>query len=127
MYDYLLKKGYDELEVNQTIQQLLELHFLNDDEFARTFTQSRQRKGKSKRTISFELKLKGIGKEQADEILEGAKGDFKTAFEFIHKRLSQFERLEPEERQKKIINRLRLRGYDWDTISKVLKKLDAKM
>lgn len=123
MHDYLAKKQYPEDEINETIKKLLKLHFLNDEEFARTFTELRQRKGKSKRTISFELKLKGIDRDHAEEVLNEAKDDYKTALSFIEKRIGQFEKLEPEERKKKIINRLRMRGYNWDTISKVLKKL----
>lgn len=125
MHDYLVKKQYSEEEVNETIRQLLELKFLNDDDFARTFTENRQRKGKSKKIISFELGLKGISKETTTDILEYAKNDYKTALEYLTKRLKQFERYGPEERQKKIIGRLRSRGYDWDTISKVLKKLES--
>jgi SOS response regulatory protein OraA/RecX len=69
------------------------------------------------------LKLKGIGKEQSEETLQDAKSDFKTAMEYLQKRLHQFDRYNPEERQKKIISKLRSRGYDWDIISKVLKKI----
>lgn len=123
MHDYLVKKQYLEDEVNATIKQLIELKFLNDDDFARTFIENRQRKGKSKQSIQFELKLKGINKEQSEEVLEDAKSDLKTALLYIEKRLRQFERYKPEERQKKIISRLRSRGYNWDIISEVLKKL----
>lgn len=123
MHDYLVKKQYPEDEVNATIKQLIELKFLNDDDFARQFTESRQKKGKSKRSIEFELKMKGINKEQSGEILEDAKSDIKTAMLYIEKRLHQFDRFDKETRQKKIISRLRSRGYNWDIISEVLKKL----
>lgn len=123
MHDYLAKKHYDEDEINSTLKQLIDLKFLNDDDFARQFTESRQRKGKSKRSIEFELKLKGINKEQSEGILEDAKSDLKTAMLYIEKRLHQFDRFTPEERQKKIINRLRSRGYNWDIISEILKKI----
>lgn len=124
MYDYLVKKKYNEEEINETLKQLVELHFLNDDDFARLFAESRQRKGKSKRLISYELKQKGIGKEQAEKTLETAASDLKTALEYIQKRTRQFERYDTEERNKKIISRLVSRGYGWDLISKVLKKIN---
>jgi regulatory protein len=124
MTDYLTKKDYDEDDIKKTIDKLLELNFLNDDTFSKSFVVSRQLMGKSKRTIEFELKLKGVEKEKTEEILEDAKSDFKTAFEYILKRLHQFERYDAEEKQKKIISRLRSRGFSWDTISKVLKKLN---
>lgn len=124
MYDYLIKKKYSEEEVTQTLQQLVELHFLDDEDFARLFAESRQRKGKSKRLISYELKQKGIAKEQAEKTLETADSDFKTALSYIQKRIRQFERMEPEEKIRKITSRLAARGYNWDTISKVLKKIN---
>lgn len=126
IHDYLVKKQYEEEDINEAIKKLLELKFLNDDNYARSFTESRQRKGKSKRSIEFELKVKGISKDTSEDVMEFAKSDFKTAFEFISKRIKQFDRFEPEEKQKKIISRLRSRGYDWDIISKVLKKLSLK-
>ncbi len=123
MHDYLVKKEYQEEDINEAIKQLIELKFLNDDDFARLFTENRQRKGKSKKAIEFELKMKGIGKDISQDVMEFAKNDYKTAMEYISKRLKQFDRFDPEEKQKKIISRLRSRGFDWDTISKVLKKI----
>jgi len=124
MHDYLARKEYEEEDIVDTLKQLVELKFLNDNDFARLFTENRQRKGKSKKSIEFELKMKGIHKNQSEEILEDANSDFKTAMEYISKHSRAFERYDPEEKQKKIISRLRSRGFDWDTISKVLKKLE---
>ena len=123
MRDYLVKKEYQEEDIDEAIKQLIGLKFLNDDDFARQFIESKQKKGKSKKAIEFELKMKGIRKETSQDVMEFAKNDYKTAMEYISKRLKQFDRYEPEEKQKKIISRLRSRGFDWDTISKVLKKL----
>ena len=123
IHDYLVKKQYEARDIEEAIKKLSELKFLNDDNFARQFTENRQRKGKSKKASEFELKLKGISKDQSEDVLEYAKSDLKTALEYMIKRLKQFDRFEPEIRQKRIISRLRSRGYDWDTISKVLKKI----
>lgn len=123
MNDYLVKKGYSQTEVNETIQKLLKLKFLNDEDFARTFTESRQRKGKSKRNIAFELKLKGVSKDKAEEVLGTTQDDEKTAMDYILKRIKQFEHYSSEDKQKKIITRLRMRGYNWDIISHVLKEV----
>lgn len=123
IHDYLVKKKYEEEDINEAIKRLIELKFLNDDDFARSFIESKQKKGKSKKLIQFELKLKGISKDTTEDVMEFAKSDYKTALEFITKRINQYARYEGEEKQKKIISRLRSRGYDWDTISKVLKKL----
>jgi regulatory protein len=121
--DYLRKKEYSEENISDALKRLIELKFINDDNFARGFTENRQRKGKSKKAIEFELKLKGITKDITQDVLHYSQSDYKTAMEYITKRLHQFDRYEPEDRQKKIIGRLRTRGYDWETISKVLRKI----
>lgn len=121
--DYLIRKQYSSREIKDAIKRLIELKFLNDDDFARNFTENKQRKGKSKRMISFELKLKGVNEEVSEDVLEYSKSDYKTALEYILKRLRQFDRFSQEEKQKKIITRLRSRGFDWETISKVLKRI----
>lgn len=124
MYDYLKKKEYAEDEIQQTLEKLKEYSFINDEEFAQQFALNRQRKGKSKMLISMELKQKGISREGTEKVLEEIKSDFDSAFEYIQKRLRQFERYSIDERKKKITGRLKMRGYSWDVISKVLKKIE---
>lgn len=123
VHDYLLSKQYSEKDINDSIKRLIELKFLNDDDFARNFTENRQRKGKSKKAIEFELKLKGVNKEITHDVLKYSKSDYKTAVEYIQKRIRQFERFDSATKEKKIISRLRSRGFSWETISNVLKDL----
>jgi len=124
VYDYLVKKAYSEEEIHTTLKQLQDLHFLNDNEFAQSYAKSRQAKGKSKRTILYELKQKGIDREKTEQILETLKDDLQNATEYIEKYAKQLARFSDEEREKKIINRLRLRGYNWDVISKIIKRVE---
>lgn len=123
IHDYLAKKQYEEEDINEVIKKLIELKFLNDDNFAKSFIEKSQRKGKSRQAIAYELRLKGIDKDQSEIVFDDSKDDLTTALEYISKRLKQFDRFTPEKRQNKIISRLRSRGYDWEIISKVLKKL----
>lgn len=121
VYDYLVKKGYEETEINEALKRLLELKFLDDKEFTNYYVKSRQQRGKSKRLISFELSKKGISKEKAEKTLEEAEDDLKTALKYLEKRLHQFDRLDEEKRKRRIISRLTSRGFNWNIISKVLK------
>lgn len=120
---YLLQKEYSPEDTESTINQLLELKFLNDEDFAQTFTESRQRKGKSKKLISMELHMKGVSKEVAEDTLEYASDDYKTALQYIQKRLHQFDRFEDEERERKIATRLQSRGFNWDIIQRIIKEI----
>lgn len=123
IHKYLAKKQYSPDDIEQALKRLIELKFLNDEDFARGFTELKQRQGKSKKAIEFELKLKGINKETTDDILEYSNSDYKTALLYIEKRMRQFERFDQKTKQRKIISRLRSRGFNWETVSRVLKKL----
>src|SRR3989344_3177006 len=116
IYDYLIKKGFSETEINEAIEKLIEYKFLDDTNFSEIFIRDRQLKGRSKRMISYELKQKGINRDTAEKTLESAKDDLKTAKEYIEKRMHQFNRLDPEKRKQRIIGRLQSRGYNWDVI-----------
>ena len=123
IYDYLIKKGFSETEINEAIEKLIEYKFLDDTNFSEIFIRDRQLKGRSKRMISYELKQKGINRDTAEKTLESAKDDLKTAKEYIEKRMHQFNRLDPEKRKQRIIGRLQSRGYNWDVIKEVLQKI----
>jgi len=126
MHEYLRKKQYSEEDIQDTIDKLLKLKFLNDDNFARSFIESKQRAGKSKKLIEFELKTKGITRNISEDVLDHSPDDFKTALQYMEKRIHQFDRFDSQTRQKKIISRLRSRGFDWEVISKVLKQLQQE-
>jgi len=122
MNDYLEKNNFSEKEINETVEKLLDYKFIDDDKFSEMFIRDRQLKGRSRRMISYELKRKGVNKEVVEQTLDRAQEDFKTAKEYIEKRIHQFNRLDPDKRKQRIIGRLQSRGYNWDTINKVLKK-----
>lgn len=122
VFDYLLKKGYDNKEINEAIEKLMEYKFIDDRNFSEVFVRDRQIKGRSKRMIGYELKQKGVNKDLTESTLENAQDDLKTAQEYIEKRLQQFQRLDPEKRKQRIVGRLQSRGYSWDVIKKVLDK-----
>lgn len=124
IFEYLKKKEYTQDQIQETLKKLKDLAFINDEDFAQQWAASRQRKGKSKMLISMELSQKGINRDETEKILEDLKPDTDAAFDYIQKRLRQFERFSPEDRNKKITSRLRMRGYNWDVISEVLKKIE---
>ena len=67
--NFLIKKDFNPNIIPAVIKRLRDLNFLNDEEYARSFTRTRQEyKGKSKYFIKYELKQKGIEKKVIDEI-----------------------------------------------------------
>src|SRR3990170_1905376 len=73
VYDYLLRKNFVEDTINSVLKKLIDLKFLNDEEFARQWIESRQKhKGKSKFVLKQELRMKGIDSGMIDHTLKEA-------------------------------------------------------
>lgn len=121
--DYLIKKGFVDKTINEVINRLLELKFLNDEEFGAQWIESRQKhKGKSKFVLKTELKLKGLPNELIEKLLEQTQSDFETAKDFFERKKNRLSHLSKEEFEKKIIGMLQRKGFSWNIIRAVLKK-----
>lgn len=107
MRDYLKKK--EVLQIDETIEKLKELDFINDQKFIQEFVDSRSKnKPKGKKALIIELKRKGIKvndldineDELAKEVLDKKKNikDKASAQRFLYSR-----------------------GFSWNTIERALK------
>lgn len=130
--DYLMRKKVAEETVDQIIAKLKEQRFLNDEEFARMWIESRNRsKPRSKRLLTLELKQKGI----SDEIIEsqlgqvfdgqagqklGGKDDVFLAKKVIMRKVNKYKNLPKQEIYKKLGGMLARRGFDWETIKEAI-------
>lgn len=140
--DYLIKKssfakaseGQEKQEIekliNSIINKLKEQKFLDDKEFAMWWIEQRSKiKPKSHRIIKFELKQKGITKELIEELLEeteGLKTDFEKALELGKRKMRRFKNLERQKIYEKMGRFLASKGFDWDTVKKVIDQLLAE-
>lgn len=121
--DYLIKKGFTDKTIDEAINRLLELKFLNDEEFGAQWIESRQKhKGKSKFVLKTELKLKGLSDELIQKLLEQTQSDLETAKVFFERKKGKLTHLSKEEFEKKITGILQRKGFSWNIISKLLKE-----
>jgi len=119
--EYLLKKNFEPKTISQTIKKLLELKFLNDEEFGKQWIESRQKyKGKSKYVLKNELQTKGLNKELIEKLLQTAEDDIETAKDFFERKKDKIKHLSKEDFEKKIIGMLQRKGFRWDVVKKVL-------
>lgn len=133
--DYLAKKstygrsavGGKKMDIliDKIIEKLKEQRFLNDEEFARMWVESRIRsKPRAWRLIKIELKQKGI----SDEIIESAtqssevssQSDEEMAKAIVEKKINKYKNLPKQEAYQKLGRILAGKGFDWDTIKKVV-------
>src|SRR3990167_1812215 len=80
VYDYLTRKHFEENSIDFALKKLVDLKFINDEEFAKSWIESRQKyKGKSKLVLKNELRLKGLKDDQIEPLLNAAEDDLETA------------------------------------------------
>ncbi len=72
--DYLIKKGYSEEVVWQTVDKLKEYGYIDDKEYSKRFIESTS-KTQGKRLIEYKLMMKGVRKEDIESAYETAETD----------------------------------------------------
>src|SRR3989304_7877194 len=76
VYEYLVRKNFVEDTINSVLKKLIDLKFLNDEEFAKSWIESRQKyKGRSKFILKNELRLKGLSDDVIKPLLKEAQDD----------------------------------------------------
>ena len=89
LHAHLVKRGCEN-ETAASVLDSLELQgLLNDLEFAKIWTESRQRQKKlSKRTIAQELRTKGVSQDIIDEVIDEVDEDleYQMAFELAERK-----------------------------------------
>lgn len=126
MKDHLLRKKISEDLIDPVIELLKEQDYLNDRKFAQWWIEQRQEfKGKSKLIIKSELFKKGVDRLLIEELLDNNQGDLKTATTIFNKNKYKFDKFIGEDKRNKIANFLRLRGYNWDIIEKILQNEES--
>lgn len=122
VYDYLIRKNFTDETINPVLKRLVDMKFLNDEEFARSWIESRQKyKGKSKYILKNELRMKGVNSETIEPLLAEAIDDLETARIAFEKKKKTLLKLDPEEFKKKMTGFLGRKGFSWSVISKLLK------
>lgn len=125
--DYLAKKEFPQDIIQQTIDRLIDLKFLDDREFGRIWIESRQKhRGKSIFVLRTELRMKGLNNELIEELLNDSQNDLTTAKELFERKKRQLSRHDGDEYKQKSIQFLQRRGYSWNIIKKVLDEKDIE-
>lgn len=117
--EYLRKKNAPVEVIEKIMSSLKEYKFINDEEFARMWIESRNRASpRAERVLKMELKQKGIAKEIIERLTERKEmvSDIESAKILVRKRLVRFKGVEKEEIYKKLGGYLARRGYNWDTV-----------
>lgn len=119
--EYLKKKEFSTHAISLAINKLLELKFLNDEEYGKSFTRTRQvYKGKSRYYVAHELKQKGVAQDVIEAVMNDSQEDLQTAKEFVTRKKRIYGNLEKQEFKEKMMRLLSARGFSFDIIKKAL-------
>lgn len=120
---------YESDAIEWSIERLIDLGVLNDEEYARMVVRSQlSRKPAGRRLLSGKLREKGIEQSIADRVLDEMLED-RDSLEDARKLAQQSarsisDRHDREVRVRRITGRLARRGFDFDVIRRVMDELD---
>lgn len=120
----LIKKGYAGTEINEVLEKLERLNYLNDTEFARLWVKNRvESKPSGSALMRRELKQKGIApdiiKDVLDETLKGY-DEYEAARELVLKKISK-SKTRDDRLLRRLSGYLMRRGFSYEVIQKVLR------
>ncbi len=122
----LKKRGIEEEIAHAVLFRLQEQGVVNDYEFARYWSESRQRTKKvSRRIIISELRGKGISNEVIDWVTSDITEDdeFSNAMKFAERKVVALRRLENEVAYRRLHGALSRRGFSSSIVLRVLSEL----
>lgn len=120
--DYLSKKGFSPATIQETLDYLL--NYLNDEVFAQTWGRSRiQNKKLGKQRLRQELLSKGVEPALVGNALESLYcevDEMQLAIETAKKKLAGLKEMDVNRKRSRIAQLLARKGFNSDTIYKVL-------
>lgn len=125
----LRQKGYEIALINQVLDDLTEKNYLNDYQFGSVFADENiKNKLWGKNKLKAELIKRGLHSSDIDRVLiakfPSDSGDYDNALELARKKHKQLSSRNLEERKlkEKIMAYLLSKGYDYETVSEVVRK-----
>lgn len=120
----------DDKIIDQVIDKLKEKKFINDEEFAKWWIESRTRfRPRSLKLIAFELKQKGIAQDLIESGIRnqelGIKDDASMARKLVEKKIGKYKGVSKQELYQKLGSFLVRRGFNWETIKQAIDEANA--
>jgi regulatory protein len=122
---YLEKKEHAPAVIQETLEDLEKLNYVNDHRFAMEWGRSRvERKKFGKKRLRHELAAKGVSSpiiETTLDTLYDSHPEQDLALACANKKLESLRGLEPEKKTRRLAQYLQRRGFSADTIYEILK------
>ena len=123
----LLRKKYKKKIIQQVIEKLKELNYLNDRDFAMDLIERKTSDNKGKRLLQQELFKKGIIGETAEKYIaeyfkEHSIDEDELAWYALEKRMNKYKNIDKHKACQKIRVFLLGRGFSYETVTNILEK-----
>ena len=122
----LFLKGYDNDAISRTINVLKEYNFINDENYVKMYVKDKI-KLQGKKKIKYDLARKGINDKIIEEEIYNVDNDEErnTAYNLALKKYNTINKREDDKFKlsQKLYRFLLSKGYDYDTVSYVVKKV----
>lgn len=118
------KEEISEAAVTLLINKLKQKGLLSDEQFARSWVESRKKK-KGPRVLKQELFQKGISKEIVSNVMDQVSNEEeqKTAESLLDRKIRLWKNLSPLEFRKKAYEFLLRRGFEYEVVKDIIEKL----
>lgn len=122
----VIKKLKDDCFSENTISKVLNFlknyNFINDDYYAKSYTESIKKSGKSKNAIKTNLIKKGFDKELIADSMElvSDEEEYVNALKIAEKKVKSLESYDEYAKAKKLKQFLAYRGFDYCVIDKII-------
>lgn len=125
IYDALKRNDYEDVYIEKAIERCKEHGYINDRAFAEAFIRDKLNLNKlGEQRIKYELIRKGISDSIIEEVLVLDSDDqFEVALELAEKRLPSYRKDDRNAKYRKLSGYLQRRGYSYDIVSKVMRKV----
>ena len=121
----LRRHGVAPETIEQTLVRLAGQGYVDDEQFARQWAESRVRTGHGRRRIAVELRAKGVATQTIRDTLAGtdAQQEYEAARRLALQRLRAWRGLDAAAVRRRLYGWLQRRGYAGDVIEQVLARL----
>ena len=123
------RAGFAEDVVEETLTRLEDLGLIDDAKFSESWVSHRLAgKGMGKSRIKWELRLKGVPTDVAEEALSAvdAETEYRLALDVAGRRWQKDRSPDLYARRRKLTSFLRRHGFGWETIDRVLNELTSE-
>ena len=128
LFKQLVKRGVDSDIANSVLDSLELQGLLNDLEFAKLWSESRQRAKKlSKRVIAGELRSKGVSQDIINEVIDDIddESEYSQAFSLAQRKYNAISHLDPEVIYRRISGLLMRKGYGHGVCARIMRELTS--